>query len=56
MKHVSILLLAITISLGLADFATAYRTVQFVLEFGGKGEAPGKFSEETRFIFDKESN
>jgi hypothetical protein len=56
MKRVLILLLVITVLLGLADFATAYKTVQFVLEFGGKGEAPGKFSEKTRFAFDKENN
>jgi hypothetical protein len=56
MKHVSILLLVIIVLLGLADFATAYKTVQFVLEFGGKGEALGKFSEKTRFAFDKENN
>ena len=56
MKRVPILLLVITALLGLADFASAYKTVQFVLEFGGKGEALGKFSEKTRFAFDKENN
>jgi DNA-binding beta-propeller fold protein YncE len=39
-----------------ADFAPAYRTVQFVSEFGGKGEALGKFSDETRLAFDKDGN
>ncbi len=56
MKRIPILLIVITVLLGLADFASAYKTVQFVLEFGGKGEALGKFSEETRFAFDKEGN
>ena|GEM_PF-704599 len=39
-----------------ANFAPAYRTVQFVSEFGGKGEALGKFSDETRLAFDKDNN
>jgi len=42
----------------LASFSTAmaYKTVEFVSEFGGKGEGPGKFSDKTRFAFDREGN
>jgi DNA-binding beta-propeller fold protein YncE len=56
MKYIFILLIAITVLLASANFASAYRTVQFVSEFGGKGEALGKFSDEMRLAFDKDNN
>lgn len=56
MKYTFVLSLTIITLLILASFATAYKTVEFVSEFGGKGEAPGKFSDKTRFAFDKDNN
>ena len=56
MKHIYVFLLAIITLLALASSSLAYKTVQFVSEFGGKGEALGKFSDETRFAFDKDNN
>ena len=52
----STLLLAAIVLLALVEPVTAYKTVEFVSEFGGKGEAPGKFSDKTRFAFDKDGN
>ncbi len=56
MKYIPVWLLAVTALLSSLNFAMAYKTVGFVSEFGGKGEAPGKLSEETRFAFDKRGN
>jgi DNA-binding beta-propeller fold protein YncE len=56
MKSQAILLFVIIVLLVSAKLAAAYKAVEFVLEFGGKGEAPGKFSEETRFAFDRDGN
>jgi DNA-binding beta-propeller fold protein YncE len=53
MKYIPSLLLVITILLILPNSAFAYKTVEFAMEFGGKGEAPGKLSEETRLAFDR---
>lgn len=44
------------ILLMLTPLASAYKTVQFVSEFGGKGESLGKFSIENRLAFDKNGN
>ena len=54
-KHVLLLLLVIAL-LALARPAFAYKAVEFVSEFGGKGETLGKFSDKTRFDFDKDGN
>jgi DNA-binding beta-propeller fold protein YncE len=56
MKYISILLLVFAASGTLLGPADAYKTVEFISEFGGKGEALGKFSDKTRFTFDKDSN
>ncbi len=40
----------------LSSIANAYKNIEFVLEFGGKGETPGKISEKTRLAFDKSGN
>ena len=56
MKYTPIVLLTIIALLASANLAPAYKTVQFVSEFGGKGEALGKFSDETRLAFDKDGN
>ncbi len=55
-KWVSLLLLAAAVLVTLTGSATAYKTVEFVSEFGGKGEALGKFSDKTRFAFDGGGN
>ncbi len=57
MKYItSALLLAVVVLLALVEPAISYKTVEFVSEFGGKGEALGKFSDKTRFTFDKDGN
>ena len=56
MKYAVPVLLTIAALLTLATSGRAYKTVQFVSEFGGKGGAPGKFSDKTRFAFDKDGN
>lgn len=40
----------------LSAIANAYKNIEFVVEFGGKGEALGKISEKVRFAFDKDGN
>jgi len=52
MKYLCFLLIFVPILL-LSTPIHAYKTLEFVSEFGGKGEAPGKFSEKTHFAFDK---
>ena len=52
MKYLRFILIFISISL-LSVTVHAYKALEFVSEFGGKGEAPGKFSEKIRFAFDK---
>ena len=56
MRRKYTLLLIFAFILALSTFANAYKTMEFGSEFGGKGEAPGKFSEKTHFAFDKNSN
>jgi DNA-binding beta-propeller fold protein YncE len=56
MKHKIILYLTIIMIAILSDSAQAYQKMEFVSEFGGKGEALGKFSEKTRITFDKNGN
>lgn len=55
MKYSDILIIAVTLML-LSSLASAYDSVRFVSEFGGKGEGPGKFSEKIRLAFDKSDN
>ena len=52
MKY-TVWLFAVIALLSSIDLAMGYKTVEFSSEFGGKGEAPGKLSDETRFAFDK---
>ena len=56
MKSISILLFTTILLLATVNAVHAYKTVQFVSEFGGKGEALGKFSDQTRLVFDKDDN
>lgn len=49
-------LLVITYFILLSSIANAYKNIEFVSEFGGKGETLGKISEKTRFAFDKDGN
>lgn len=48
--------LSLTILLVILTPAQAFRTMEYVSEFGGKGEALGKFSEKTQITFDKSGN
>ena len=56
MKYKFSPLLVFVTLLAFASLASGYKTVEFVSEFGGKGESPGKFSEKTRIAFDKNNN
>jgi len=56
MRLISVILFVISILLAAATFAPAYKTVQFVSEFGGKGETLGKFSDKTQLVFDGNGN
>lgn len=53
MKQILALLFTIAVLLAVTESISAYKAVQFISEFGGKGETLGKFSYETRFAFDK---
>lgn len=56
MRRYTNLLLIAAIVLVLVKPVSAYKTVEFISEFGGKGESLGKFSDKTRFAFDKNGN
>ena len=42
------------VSLLIHPLADAHKEVEFIREFGGKGEAEGKFAEKTAFAFDRD--
>lgn len=45
---------ALILSLTIYPFADAHKEVEFVREFGGKGEGEGEFAEKTSFAFDRD--
>jgi len=56
LKKTGIFISAVFVLLFLQFTSFAHREVKFITDFGGKGEAKGKFAEETYFVFDKEGN
>lgn len=55
-RYILLIILFFTMFLVFTDRTHSYKIVRLVSEFGGKGEALGKFSEKTRIAFDKDNN